>query len=326
MHFALSDEQAQLAEIARDFLGNLPDGRAVADGHDPCDPTLWSRITEEQGWQAMAIPEELGGFGFGWVELAVAFEALGGRLTPAPMLGVGMATAALLESSASADRDAALESIAGGEVIGMAWHAEAADVALAERAVFATSGGLVLAPIAAREALPTLDATRPLFRVEPDLSGAIALDADVERVRRRCEVLLAWEAVGVAQAALDQAVEYAKIRHQYGKAIGSFQALQHMAADVFVAVESARSAAWYAAWAVDSDAADARLAAHTARALAGDAAFRATADNIQIHGGIGFTWEHDAHLYFKRARGSLDLLGAPRDHRHAVADALLGAL
>jgi alkylation response protein AidB-like acyl-CoA dehydrogenase len=325
MHFALSEDQAALAEIAQDYLGLLPDGRAVADGHDPRDLSPWARLVEEQAWQALAIPEAHGGFGFGWLELAITLEATGRRLTPCPLLGIGMATGVLLETVASGARDEALEAIAGGEVIPMVWRSPAPHLAGARRAVFVQGDACFVAPLATREACPSLDPCRPLDRVMPDLGKAVPLEVDLQRARSRASVLLAWEAVGVAQACLDMAVAYAKLREQYGKAIGSFQAIQHLCADVFVAVESARSAAWYAAWAVDERAPDAPLAAHTAIALAQDAAFKASAANIQIHGGIGFTWEHDAHLYFKRARGSRDLLGSPRDHRHAVADHLLGA-
>lgn len=325
MQFALSEEQAQLAEIARDYLAGLPDGRAVADGHHPSDPRLWARIVEEQGWQALAVPEAHGGFGFGWLELAVTLEAVGSRLTPCPLLGVGMGTAALLEASPSEARDEALGAVAGGEVLPLLWRSPGPDMAGARRAIFVRDGDLLLAPIATRRAVDALDPTRPLMDATPSLGEATRLDADIQRVRSRCEVLLAWEAVGAAQTCLDMAVSYVKIREQYGKAIGSFQAIQHLCADGFVAVESARSAAWYAAWAVENNAPDARLAAHTAVATALDAAVRVSADNIQIHGGIGFTWEHDAHLYFKRARGSRDLLGSPHDHRLAVADYLLGA-
>ena len=131
--------------------------------------------------------------------------------------------------------------------------------------------------------------------------------------------------MGAAEAILEMAVDYAKVRQQFGEPIGSFQAIQHKCANMMVAVESARSAAWYAAWAVDSEADDARLAARTAKAMASQALMDCAGENIQIHGGIGFTWEHDAHLYFKRAQSTLGLLGSPQVHREAVAANLLGA-
>jgi len=132
-------------------------------------------------------------------------------------------------------------------------------------------------------------------------------------------VVLAAEQVGGAAACLDMAVEYAKIRHQFGRPIGSFQAIKHTCADMFVAVESARSASYYAGWAASHSEEEIAVVAPLAKAYCSDAYFRCSADAIQIHGGIGFTWEHDAHLYFKRARSSEVLLGDPASHRERVA-------
>ena len=134
--------------------------------------------------------------------------------------------------------------------------------------------------------------------------------------------MVAAPAVGGAEATLDKAVAYAKVRQQFGKPIGSFQAIKHLCADMLVRVESARSATWYAAWALASNADDQPLATRTAKAYATDAFFACAADNIQVHGGIGFTWEHDAHLYFKRAHALRALLGHPREHRAVIARAL----
>ena len=326
MQFALSEEQLQLADIAHQFLGELPSGRAVADGADPLAPGPWQRLVEDQGWQAMAISEAHGGFGFGWIELCVVFDALGKQLSPVPLLGTAMATAALLESSPSPHRDSALERIAAGSPATLTLEAVAIDAGLAELLVVHTPDGLRLfeASEVHCQAMPSLDATRPLHRLETDTTAGAPLDGDLSSIRARCETLLAWECVGAAAACLDLAVDYAGVRRQFGKPIGSFQSIQHILADVFLSVESARSAAWYAAWAVEHRAHNARMAAHTAKALASEAFFEAAAQNIQVHGGIGFTWEHDAHLYFKRAQANKDLLGAPRAHRAAVADMLLG--
>ncbi|MCO4743760.1 MAG: acyl-CoA/acyl-ACP dehydrogenase [Proteobacteria bacterium] len=319
MQFALSEEQAQLQEIARSFLADLPDARS------PSNADTWPRIVEEQGWPAVAVPEEQGGFGFGWIELSVVFEELGRALTSAPMLGTGMATAVLLESSPSAARDQALEQIAAGTPATVCWDGLAIDIAAGGIVIRHSPSGFELFADGGTEAttLLSLDETRPLHEVSPTGTG-VALDADEARVRARCETLLAWECVGAAEACMDLAVEYAKVRKQFAKPIGSFQAIQHMCADLLVVVESARSAAWFAAWAVENDAPDARVAARTAKALASEALFTCAGQSIQIHGGIGFTWEHDAHLYFKRARANLSLLGEPREHRMAIANTLLG--
>ena len=177
---------------------------------------------------------------------------------------------------------------------------------------------------------PALDSTRPLATLHFDdlrLPADQALDGfDADTWRDRARVSLAAEQVGVAQACLDMTVGYAKVRRQFGRPIGAFQAVQHACADMLVAVESARSATWYAAWALAEDTPDATEASLVAGAMAAEAAFQCAGATIQLHGGIGFTAEHDAHLYFRRARASRDLLGPPTALRARVADQLLGAL
>jgi alkylation response protein AidB-like acyl-CoA dehydrogenase len=134
---------------------------------------------------------------------------------------------------------------------------------------------------------------------------------------------LAAEQVGGAQRCLDMAVAYAKARHQFGRAIGSFQAIKHMCADMLLEVESARSAAYHAAWAAADGAADLPLVASLAKAYCSEAYFHVAASNIQVHGGIGFTWEHNAHLYYRRAKSAEVMLGTPASHREVVAGLLL---
>jgi alkylation response protein AidB-like acyl-CoA dehydrogenase len=138
----------------------------------------------------------------------------------------------------------------------------------------------------------------------------------------RALVAISAELCGVAQRALEMSVEYAKTRQQFGRPIGSYQAVSHKCADMLVAVESAKSLTYYAAWAVDNDVPEAPLAAAMAKAFASDAARRVTGDAIQVHGGIGFTWEHDMHLYFKRAKWGETTLGDAVFHRERVAQAL----
>ena len=315
MHFGLTDEQLQLREAVRGFLGSVPNARDLLEGRGTADdPAVWQRICEEQAWQAILVPEEQGGFGFGLMELAVVVEELGRSLTPVPLLPTAFATVALRHGSGDA-RDAGLEAIAEGAVASLVLDPDNVPAACSARLLVDGSGQVVEATV---EAVETLDVTRPAGRVAAQAVPAPAL------VLAACEALLAAECVGAAEATLEQAVEYAKARQQFGKPIGSFQAIQHKCADMMVLVESARSAGMYACWALDSSAPDARAAAHTAKAMACDALMRCAGENIQIHGGIGFTWEHDAHLYFKRARSSLTLLGSPSSHRAAIADMLLG--
>ncbi|MEL6180467.1 MAG: acyl-CoA dehydrogenase family protein [Myxococcota bacterium] len=179
-----------------------------------------------------------------------------------------------------------------------------------------------------RRPLPTMDMTRRMgaltltdYHVPSDAvlcppgEGAAAL----ERILERARIALAAEQAGAAEACLEMAVEYAKVRVQFGRPIGSFQAIKHMCADMMLQVESAKSAAYYAAWAASTEADDLAEASLIAQTYCSEAFFHCAAQNIQIHGGIGFTWEHDAHLYFKRARASEQLLGEPNELRERMA-------
>ena len=185
-----------------------------------------------------------------------------------------------------------------------------------------------------RRCQPTMDQTRKLAEVTLEdvlvtsdqlLAHGDAGSALLARLHSLVLIALAAEQVGGAQACLDMAVEYGKVREQFGRAIGSFQAIKHKCADMLMMVESARSAAYYAGWTAAHAPDELDEAARVAASYCAEAYFKCAAENIQIHGGIGFTWEHEAHLYFKRARASEGLLGTPSQHRAALADTLLGS-
>jgi alkylation response protein AidB-like acyl-CoA dehydrogenase len=325
MNFQLDEEQAVLQQVARDFLTESPD---------------WGRIVEEAGWPAIVIPEAYGGWGFGHVELAVVFEEVGRALVSCPLLGTAAATEAILDGGSPGQKASFLGAIASGTPAALALDAEADLVdgrlqGVAECVVDGAEAGFVVVQTRSGELVVTdafeaaelagLDPSRQLARLCFDGAKAELLpDAKAARIADRVCALLAAESVGGAEACLDMAVDYAKVRRQFGKPIGSFQAIQHKCADMLLWVESARSAAWYAAWAMDQAPEELAVAARTAKAYACDAFFRCAGENIQIHGGIGFTWEHDAHRYFKRARASKTLYGEPRMHREAVADMIFG--
>ena len=192
--------------------------------------------------------------------------------------------------------------------------------------LFAAAGG---ADGLARRPLQTLDMTRKQAALSLDgvparLIGAEGSAAGVlARTLRLAAVALAAEQVGGAQRCLDMSVEYAKIRMQFGRPVGSFQAIKHMCADMLLEVESARSAAYYAAWAAQDGSDQLPLLASLAKACCSEAYFRVAADNIQVHGGIGFTWEHDAHLYYRRAKSAELMLGTPQEHREIAAGYLI---
>jgi len=210
----------------------------------------------------------------------------------------------------------------GAQVLLVAARDEAGDVALF--VVDATSRGVSVV------ATPTMDTTRPMADVT--LSGvhvdaSARLDGDwatIAAARAFGAAMLASEQVGVAEACLDLSVEYAKVRTQFGKPIGSFQAIKHKCADMLMWVESARSAARYAAWCAAEAPEQLEEAALIAGSACGEWALRCASETIQVHGGVGFTWEHDAHLFFKRARASEALLGTPASMRDQVADMVLG--
>jgi alkylation response protein AidB-like acyl-CoA dehydrogenase len=197
--------------------------------------------------------------------------------------------------------------------------------------VAATDGGRSLFAVDAdtsgltRTVLPTLDQTRKLARLEftavtAQLIGSLGdADAVLDRTLDVAAIALAAEQLGGAQRALDMAVEYAKIRHQFGRPIGSFQAIKHRCADLLLEVESLRSAVGYAAAAVADDSEEIPALASLLKAYASETYFHVAAENIQIHGGIGFTWEHDAHLYFKRAKSTQLFLGDGNYHRDRLA-------
>ena len=335
MRFAPSEEQAQLQEVAQAFLAEHPS-------------PAWETVVDEQGWHAIAIPEAYGGFGYGIMELSMVAQELGRSLAAVPLLPCAISASAIAAAGSEAQCARWLAPMATGARAFMAFDTRQIEVipsgssewrltgtVLAPGAAGAAFGLLVTAHgvfVVSREDLqihpqPSLDPTRPVDRIQidatcteaqrlPSQAAAAALDRGL--------VLLAAEAVGAAEACLDESVSYAKLRTQFGKPIGTFQAIQHKCADMLLQVESARSATWYAAWAADQHADDLALAARTARAYAGDALFACAAENIQIHGGVGFTWEHSAHRYLRRARADRQLLMTPAACRAALAAHLLG--
>jgi alkylation response protein AidB-like acyl-CoA dehydrogenase len=209
-----------------------------------------------------------------------------------------------------------------GHTAGLVLVAARTDAGLSLFAVDGDAAGLTRTPLA------TMDQTRKQARLEFAGTPATLVGHDgdagpgLEKTMQLAAVALAAEQVGGAQRVLDNAVEYAKNRMQFGRPIGSFQAIKHKCADMLLEVESAKSAAYYGAWAAATDDEELALAASLAKSYCSEAYFHCAAENIQIHGGIGFTWEHHAHLYFKRAKSSELLLGDPAYHRELLAQRL----
>jgi alkylation response protein AidB-like acyl-CoA dehydrogenase len=320
--FELSDDQQALRDAARELLDGRSASaqvRAFADSGAPFDAELWKAMIE-QGWTGIAVAESDGGVGLGWVEVAVLLEQVGAHVAPAPILQQIVALDALRDTEW---RDRLL----GGDVIACVAASGTREVVpyapSASVAVCVRGGELVaLEPSSARE--PAMDITREVGWLDPSAGAGVVLGGPdaVEAFVNRGAVAYAAELLGASQRLLDMAVEYAKDRVQFDKPIGSFQAVKHRLADMLVDVEGMRSAVYYAAWCLSAGHRDTSVAASTAKAWCSDASRRVAGSALQVHGGIGFTWEHDVHLYLKR--GQLDQLafGDAVTHQTRLTDLL----
>ncbi|MCT1521073.1 acyl-CoA dehydrogenase family protein [Dietzia maris] len=337
--------------------------RAAFSSDDGYDPALWATLVDQIGAAALSIPEEHDGAGATWLETHLVCEELGRRLTPSPMLGSAVLAAQAVLATGDADACARLlPGIAAGELAALCWagldgwatpgvradgtaqgnatltgtahHVLGADTA-ATLLVVAVAGdevGLFELPADAAGVtvtrVPVMDPTRTLARVEFDGAAATAIPTRpsfLPRLRAAGWAALSAEQVGAARAVLDATVQYTQERKQFGRVIGSFQALKHRMADMYVKVETARSLSYSAAASVaeaqalgDGPAADeaayaAEIEAAAAKVYCSEALQWIAGESIQLHGGVGITWEYDAHLYFKRAHGTAQLLGQPHE-------------
>ena len=326
--------------------------RGVLEGGGPAyDADLWKAVAA-QGWMGAAIPEAFGGLGLGHLELCVIAEELGRAVAPIPFSStVYVLAEAVMLAGSEAQKADILPRIASGDIIGAlatsegpgattasSLQCQVVDGKLTGVKLPVTDGdiastGLVLAkeggkaslflvdlthPSVTREPLKTLDPTRdagklsfkdtPAQRIGPAGEGFEL----VEQVLDRAAVLLAFEQCGGADRCLEMAKEYALERYAFGRVIASYQAIKHKLADMYVKNELARSNAYYGAWALNTNAAELPVAASAARIAASEAFWFASKENIQTHGGIGFTWEMDCHLYYRRSRQLSLVAGAPR--------------
>jgi alkylation response protein AidB-like acyl-CoA dehydrogenase len=329
MNFDLTDDQRSIQRTARDFLASAYPAAEVRRLAYETDRGFtdegWAAMCE-LGWPALLVPEEHGGLGLGVVELAVVQEELGAALAPSPFLSTVAAAAVIADAGTDEQRARWLPALAAGEARGavatvlddVGWTA-VPDADGADVIVVRENDAWALAADTTTEAVEPLDATRRLWRVRADgeldpLPGEGARSYDV------VAVALAAESVGVARRAMDMAVQYAKEREQFGRPIGAYQAVSHACAQMLLEVEGARSTTLYAAWALDHEPESGPLAASMAKAYASDAGWRVPAASLQVHGGIGFTWEHDLHLWLKRGKANAYLWGDARAHRDRVAN------
>lgn len=336
--------------------------RQTLEGEQAYDQALWQQIVE-LGWPATAIAEDQGGLGLGYLELCVIAEELGRALAPVPFIAsVYLATEAIKLGADKAQQDSWLPQLAAGEWIGcLAAQEKPGALKLGQLATAVTNGklsgkktavlhgaiadkavvlatendqpGLYLVDLSAsgvsRKSLTSIDPTLPLAELTFDAVAAEKL-ADCKDIQTlldtlydRAAVLLAFEQIGGCDAALAMGKEYTVGRYAFGRQVASFQAIKHKFADMFVATELARSNAYYGAWALSADDAELPLAAATARVSAIDAYYECSKENIQAHGGMGFTWEFDCHLYYRRAQALSLILGGNPQWKELLVERLL---
>ncbi len=333
----------------RAFVGT---GESVPPDRD-FDRRLWGAMAE-QGWLAIEQPEDEDGLGLGMVEVTILGEQLGRRVAPVPFLGTTLTQSAFRAAAAdehlsSETREASsswLDRLAGGDAVGcLAWSSAAGPAptvstddtcmltarteptvfaSVSDVAVVVTGDAVYEVPLGTEDRPPpepAMDRTRSLawLRLDETPARRIGGPAAARRLVDRSATALASEMLGASSRVLEMSIEYAKSRQQFGKPIGSFQAVKHRLADALVDLEGMRSSVYYAAWCIASDDPGASLAASAAKAWCSDASRRIMASGLQVHGGIGFTWEHDLHLYVKRAQLDQSCWGDAAFHRERIA-------
>jgi alkylation response protein AidB-like acyl-CoA dehydrogenase len=353
VNFDVSEEQELLQQSVRQFLeGECPITRLreIFEGDSGFDPALWKGMVE-MGLAGLLVPEEHGGAGMEMIDLALAAETLGHGGAPGPFLGHSLAVVALLHGGSDEQKKRWLPRLAGGDALGtvalgegggvwdpeqwtlaggkalsgskaMVPYAAEADVIV----VGVAGGGLVLVEKDAKgvsiEALEGADRSRRLDQVTFEGTPCEALEAGAAaapRVRDAGLVLLAADAFAAGSKLVEMSVEYAKNREQFGVTIGHFQALKHQLANMAVEIEPSRALFWYAAHAYDHIPDDAERAAALAKAHISDSAMQIARDAVEAHGGIGFTWECDVQIWFKRAMFDRAFLGTPSVLRERCA-------
>ena len=322
MNFDFSDDQRAIKETARDLLAKrfkLERLRELAESKTYADDA-WSEVSE-LGWPGIFIAEEHGGQGLGVLELVILLEELGYVLAPLPFLS-NAAAGLILQDAGASDR---LAGVASGEqrgTVGVVKDGRAALVPDAEESDFiilldGTDATLVERGDAQVEAIDAIDPTRRYATVTANGGESLG---DVSRGRDLIGLAVAAELVGIGQRVMEMAIEYAKDRKQFDRPIGSYQAVSHACAEMLKKVEGSRSLVYYGGWTADAAPEEFPLAASAAKAYASDMGWEVSASSLQVHGGIGFTWEHDLHWFLKRAKTDGVLYGSARDHRERVAE------
>jgi alkylation response protein AidB-like acyl-CoA dehydrogenase len=353
MQFGLTESQEFLKNSARKFFaGECPSAemRRLMETDTAYDAPLWSKLTD-QGYTGIIYPEAYGGVGLGKVELMLLMEEAGRALLPGPFFSTVVLAGSVLDAVGTpVHKEKYLEPICKGEVrstvaileAGASWNPcdvqlnasngrltgekyFVSDAAVADFLIVVARSGVFVVDSKARglkiSPMSGMDLTRKLYVVEFSNTPAEELGSSINLPRAFdiATAALAAEMVGGMQRTLDLTVEYAKTRKQFGKPIGIFQAVQHQCADMYLETESSRSAVYYAGWALEENAPDAAAAVSIAKMYCSDAARTVGNRGIQIHGGMGFTWENDLHLYYRRAKASETAFGDATYHRERLA-------
>jgi alkylation response protein AidB-like acyl-CoA dehydrogenase len=317
MDFDLTEDQREIKNVARELLAARSPFAKVREAAEAAryDDALWTEIVE-LGWPGIAVAEQYGGQGLGAIELAVLLEELGYACAATPFLSTAVTAAVISAAGTDEQRERWLPGLIGGEMTaGIGSPELVIDGSGADVVVLIDDTGARLVASPETEPFVTIDPTRRFGVVRgtgESLPGEVA-----DRLR----AAIAAEVVGVSQRALEMTLQYVKERKQFGVAVGSFQAVAHRCAQMLLHTESARSTAYYAAWAADAEPARFAEAAALAAAAAATGGREVTAGAIQAHGGIGFTWEADVHWLYKRAELDRALLGGPTRHHAALARA-----
>ena len=357
MQFGLSESQEFLKDSARKFFaGECPSAemRRLMETESGYDAALWSKLTD-QGYTGIIFPEEYGGVGLGKVELMLLMEEAGRALLTGPFFSTVVLAGTVLDAvSTPANKEKYLAPICRGEVratvaileAGASWNPRdiqvsatnghlsgekffVSDAAIADFIIVVARNGVFVVDSKARglkiSPMSGMDLTRKLYVVEFSNTPAeeIGSTKNLPQAFNIAAAALAAELVGGMQRTLEITVEYAKTRKQFGKPIGMFQAVQHQCADMYLETESSRSAVYYAGWALEENSPDAATAVSIAKMYASDAGRTVGNRGIQIHGGMGFTWENDVHLYYRRAKASETAFGDATFHRERIASMVI---
>jgi alkylation response protein AidB-like acyl-CoA dehydrogenase len=328
MDFGLTDDQRDIQRTARDLLAERATFSRVREHAEAgtTDTALWKELCE-LGWPGIAISESYGGQGLGTIELSILCEELGRVVAPVPFLAGAMAACVIEQAGSDEQRERWLPGLASGEAIGalagavdgtaelVVSGAEADVIVLVEED---GSGRLLTPQDAEVSKVAAIDPTRSAARVSASDGAGEQLEDGCAGLGRAL-VAVSSELVGVSERALEMTVSYVKDRKQFGVPVGAYQAVSHRCAQMLLETEQARATAAFAAWTADADPESLAEAAAMAKAAASQAGREVTAGAIQMHGGIGFTWEADVHWLFKRAQLDAALLGGAGRHRARVA-------